>query len=114
MDILPFDRFIVGRHWLDDYGYPDREEDFRVLRAYSLYHNIRSGTPYPAILVNTVDTDDRVVPDHSFKYTVVTTGGVTWSKAESDPSRNAGRHGFGKPTDKAVAESADILAFVRE
>lgn len=50
MDMLPFDRFIVGRHWLDDYGYPDREEDFRVLRAYSLYHNIRSGTPYPAIL----------------------------------------------------------------
>ena len=39
-------------------------DEFRALLAYSPYHNIRSGTAYPAILVTTADTDDRVVPLH--------------------------------------------------
>ena len=68
MDMLRFDRFTAGRYWVDDYGDPGKEEDFRILRAYSPYHNIRSGTDYPAILVTTADTDDPVVPGHSFKY----------------------------------------------
>ena len=31
MDMLRFDRFTAGRYWVDDYGYPDREADFRIL-----------------------------------------------------------------------------------
>ena len=58
MDMLRFDRFTAGRYWVDDYGYPGKEADFRVLRAYSPYHNIRSGVDYPATLVTTADTDD--------------------------------------------------------
>jgi prolyl oligopeptidase len=68
MDMLRFDQFTAGRYWVDDYGYPDREADFNILRGYSPYHNIRSGVDYPAILVTTADTDDRVVPGHSFKW----------------------------------------------
>src|SRR5690606_12410173 len=62
------DRVTAGRYWVDDYGYPSREADFRNLLSYSPYHNIRSGLDYPAIMVVTADTDDRVVPGHSFKY----------------------------------------------
>ncbi|MEQ1687531.1 MAG: prolyl oligopeptidase family serine peptidase, partial [Sphingopyxis sp.] len=68
MDMLRFDRFTAGRYWVDDYGHPDREADFRNLYAYSPYHNIAAGRDYPAIMVMTADTDDRVVPGHSFKY----------------------------------------------
>ena len=68
MDMLRFDRFTAGRYWVDDYGYPNREADFRILRAYSPYHNIRAGVRYPPMLATTADTDDRVVPGHSFKY----------------------------------------------
>src|SRR3546814_14963852 len=69
MDMLRFDRFTAGRYWVDDYGYPSKEADFRTLLAYSPSHNIKGGTAYPAILVTTADTADRVVPAHSFKYT---------------------------------------------
>lgn len=69
MDMLRFDRFTAGRYWTDDYGYPSKEADFRNLLSYSPYHNIKGGCTYPAILVTTADTDDRVVPGHSFKYT---------------------------------------------
>jgi len=68
MDMLRFHRFTAGRFWTDDYGSADNPEEFAALRAYSPYHNIREGVQYPAILITTADTDDRVVPGHSFKY----------------------------------------------
>src|SRR3546814_2630256 len=41
MDMLRFDRFTAGRYWVDDYGYPSKEADFKNLLAYSPYHNIK-------------------------------------------------------------------------
>ncbi|MGZ8283849.1 MAG: prolyl oligopeptidase family serine peptidase, partial [Allosphingosinicella sp.] len=112
MDMLRFDRFTAGRYWVDDYGYPDRQEDFGILRAYSPYHNIRAGTHYPPILVTTADTDDRVVPGHSFKYIS--------ALQHADPNgaphliriETRAGHGSGKPTDKQIAEYSDMYAFI--
>lgn len=112
MDMLRFDRFTAGRYWVDDYGYPTKEADWRVLRAYSPYHNIRVGTPYPALLVTTADTDDRVVPGHSFKYTAALQASNLGPKPQLIRIETRAGHGAGKPTDKAIAEAADILSFL--
>jgi prolyl oligopeptidase len=112
MDMLRFDRFTAGRYWIDDYGRPDREADFKVLRAYSPYHNIRSGTAYPAILVTTADTDDRVVPGHSFKYAAALQSAALDDTPHLIRIETRAGHGSGKPTDKAIEENADILAFL--
>lgn len=112
MDMLRFDQFTAGRYWVDDYGYPSREADFRVLRAYSPYHNIAGGRDYPAVLVTTADTDDRVVPGHSFKYTAALQAASIGSKPHLIRIESRAGHGAGKPTDKAVAESADVLSFL--
>ena len=114
MDMLRFDRFTAGRYWVDDYGHPDKETDFRVLRAYSPYHNIRSGADYPAVLVTTADTDDRVVPGHSFKYTAALQAARAGAKPHLIRIETRAGHGAGKPTDKAVAEGADVLAFLAQ
>lgn len=111
MDMLRFDRFTAGRYWVDDYGYPDREPDFKVLRRYSPYHNIRAGTDYPAILVTTADTDDRVVPGHSFKYTAAIQAANLGPKPRLIRIETRAGHGSGKPTDKVIEEGADILGF---
>ncbi len=112
MDMLRFDRFTAGRYWVDDYGYPDREEDFALLRAYSPYHNIRSGTDYPAVLVTTADTDDRVVPGHSFKYTAALQAAELGERPQLIRIETRAGHGSGKPTDKAIEEAADVGAFL--
>jgi prolyl oligopeptidase len=112
MDMLRFDQFTAGRYWVDDYGYPDREEDFAILRAYSPYHNITDGKDYPALLVTTADTDDRVVPGHSFKYTAALQAADIGERPHLIRIETRAGHGSGKPTDKAIAEAADILAFL--
>jgi prolyl oligopeptidase len=113
MDMLRFDRFTAGRYWVDDYGYPNKESDFRVLRAYSPYHNIKGGTDYPAVLVTTADTDDRVVPGHSFKYIAALQAaeGVGSEPHLIRIETRAG-HGSGKPTAKIIEEAADVYAFL--
>ncbi len=112
MDMLRFDRWTAGRYWVDDYGYPDREADFRTLRAYSPLHNIRAGVNYPALLVSTADTDDRVVPGHSFKYTAALQAAALGERPQLIRIETRAGHGSGKPTDKAIAEAADIMSFL--
>jgi prolyl oligopeptidase len=112
MDMLRFDRFTAGRYWVDDYGYPDREADFRVLRAYSPYHNIRPGTAYPPMLVTTADTDDRVVPMHSFKYIAAIQAADPGPNPHLIRIETRAGHASGKPTDKQIAEFTDMYAFI--
>ena len=112
MDMLRFDQFTAGRYWVDDYGNPAVEADWRALRAYSPYHNIKSGVDYPAVLVTTADTDDRVVPGHSFKYTAALQAAKLGNKPHIIRIETRAGHGSGKPTDKIIDETADEWAFI--
>ena len=114
MDMLRFDRFTAGRYWVDDYGYPNKESDFKTLLAYSPYHNIKDGVDYPALMVSTADTDDRVVPGHSFKYTARLQALNTGEKPHLIRIETRAGHGSGKPTDKLIEEYSDIYAFMAE
>ena len=114
MDMLRFHRFTAGRFWTDDYGSADEPEEFPALYAYSPYHNIRDGECYPAVLATTADTDDRVVPGHSFKYMAR----LQQAQACDEPvliriETRAG-HGAGKPTQMIIEEYADRWAFLVE
>lgn len=111
MDMTRFDRFTAGRYWVDDYGYPSKEADFKRLYAYSPYHNIKGGRTYPAILVTTADTDDRVVPGHSFKYTAALQAADIGPRPHLIRIETRAGHGAGKPTDKIIEETSDLWAF---
>jgi prolyl oligopeptidase len=112
MDMLRFHNFTAGRFWTDDYGSSDNPEEFEALMKYSPYHNISEGADYPAIMVTTADTDDRVVPGHSFKYAAA----LQEAQAGDDPvliriETRAG-HGAGVPTDKVIEGYADNWSFL--
>jgi len=111
MDMLRFQKFTAGRYWVDDYGSSDNAEEFNAIYAYSPYHNLRPGLAYPPTLVTTADTDDRVVPGHSFKFAAR----LQAVQAGKNPvliriDTKAG-HGGGKPTSKLIEECADEIAF---
>jgi prolyl oligopeptidase len=112
MDMLRFDRFTQGRAWIDDYGDPAHAADWHTLRAYSPYHNIHPGTEYPAILVTTGDSDDRVVPAHSFKYVAALQASPIGDRPHLLHVEADAGHGAGKPVDKQISGGADVLAFL--
>ena len=111
MDMLRFDKFTGGKLWVDEFGSVAREADFRNLFKYSPYHNIQSGKAYPAILATTADTDDRVVPGHSFKYVAALQAAGIGPKPHFVRIETRAGHGAGKPTDKIIEETADMWAF---
>ncbi|MBD3221985.1 prolyl oligopeptidase family serine peptidase [bacterium] len=112
MDMLRFQHFTIGWAWTSDYGSSDDPEMFPYLHAYSPYHNLRSGTDYPAMLVTTADHDDRVVPGHSFKYTARLQACQTGPRPVLIRVETRSGHGAGKPTDMVIAEHADRFAFL--
>lgn len=117
MDMLRYTQFSAGRFWTDDYGDPAEEAHFRNLYAYSPYHNVRDGVDYPATLITTADTDDRVVPGHSFKYAARMQAAQGGAAGASEAPRliriqTRGGHGTGRSTDQLVDEFADMWAFI--
>ena len=114
MDMLRFHQFTAGRFWVDDYGSAEDPEQFKALLAYSPYHNLSDGVDYPAVLVTTADTDDRVVPGHSFKYAARLQQAHQGSAPVLIRIETRAGHGAGKPTDKIIEEYADRWAFLVE
>jgi prolyl oligopeptidase len=112
MDMLRFQKFTAGRYWVDDYGSSDNKDEFEALVKYSPYHALKTGMKYPPTLVTTADTDDRVVPGHSFKFT------AKIQECQAGPAPVLARietkagHGAGKPTAKVIEETADMWAFL--
>ena len=112
MDMLRFHQFTAGRFWVDDYGSAENAEQFAALHAYSPYHNIVEGTKYPAVLVTTADTDDRVVPGHSFKYAAALQAAHAGKTPVLIRIETRAGHGSGKPTAMIIEEYADQWAFL--
>jgi prolyl oligopeptidase len=114
MDMLRFHKFTAGRYWVDDYGSVEDPEEFKALHAYSPYHTLERGTVYPATLVTTADTDDRVVPAHSFKFAAA----LQHADAAAGDAphliriQTSAGHGRGKPTRMKIEEVADLWAFL--
>jgi prolyl oligopeptidase PreP (S9A serine peptidase family) len=99
-----FDDFIAAAEYLIAEGY--------TIQKSSPYHNIREGAEYPAIMVTTADTDDRVVPGHSFKYTAA----LQEAQGGDDPVliriETRAAHVAGVPTDKVIEGYSENWSFL--
>jgi prolyl oligopeptidase len=112
MDMLRFHKFTAGRFWVDDYGSADNADEFKALLGYSPYHSLKPDTKYPATLITTADTDDRVVPGHSFKFAARLQECQSGSAPVLIRIETRAGHGAGKPTAKVIEEAADQMAFL--
>jgi prolyl oligopeptidase len=112
LDMLRFHKFTIGWAWCSDYGSPDNPDEFAALHAYSPLHNLKPGTTYPATLIITADRDDRVVPAHSFKFAAALQAAASGDNPRLIRIETKAGHGAGKPTTKAIEETADKWAFL--
>jgi prolyl oligopeptidase len=112
LDMIRYPLFGAGKTWMPEYGDPSKEEDFRVLLAYSPYQQVREGVRYPALLLMSSDHDDRVDPMHARKFAArvqadSASGLPAWLRVE----RHAG-HGGADRIDQTVDALTDQYAFL--
>ena len=112
LDMLRFPKFTIGWAWCPEYGDPENEADFKTLYAYSPLHNLKADTNYPATLIITADTDDRVVPAHSFKFAAALQAAHKGKNPVLIRIETKAGHGAGKPTAKIIEEATDKWAFL--
>ncbi|MHC4100683.1 MAG: prolyl oligopeptidase family serine peptidase [Planctomycetota bacterium] len=115
LDMLRYQKFLMARYWVPEYGDPDNPEHFKWLRAYSPYHNITEDIRFPSILFTAGENDARVHPMHARKMTARLQA-VAANDFERDPillwvERSAG-HGVGKPQRLRIRDAADVYSFL--
>ena len=111
LDMLRYHKFTAGAGWAYDYGTADESMAmFEYLKGYSPYHNLMTGTCYPATMVTTADHDDRVVPAHSFKFAAALQAAQGCERPTLIRIDTNSGHGASS-TSKAIASATDIWAF---
>ena len=114
LDMVRYHKFGSGRTWIPEYGTADKAEDFKALFAYSPYHHVKPGTKYPALLMLSADSDDRVDPMHARKMTAALQAAHTGDLPMLlRIEKNAG-HGGADLVKQRVETAADTQAFLQQ
>lgn len=112
LDMLRYHKFTAGIEWVEEYGSSDTKEDFEYLYKYSPYHEaLRCTKKLPPVFVMTSDSDDNVVPLHSYKFAA-----ALQSTCEGGPfllyvEEGAG-HSSGLTTKQQIQSATDRLSFL--
>jgi prolyl oligopeptidase len=67
LDMQRYHKLLAGASWMEEYGNPEKPEEWAALKTFSPYHNVKSGIKYPRTLFTTSTRDDRVHPGHARK-----------------------------------------------
>ena len=69
LDMRRYHKLLAGASWMAEYGDPENPEEWKFIRGFSPYHNVKEGADYPPVLMTTSTRDDRVHPGHARKMT---------------------------------------------
>ncbi|MCK4971737.1 MAG: S9 family peptidase, partial [Candidatus Heimdallarchaeota archaeon] len=110
LDMVRYHKFYNAQPWIDEYGNPEKAEEFKFLIEYSPYHKVSKERKYPSILLTTNVNDKRVHPMHAFKMT------AKMQKIEkSNPVllRTITKAGHGVVSrEQQIEQEAEIVAFI--
>ncbi|MFL5456544.1 MAG: prolyl oligopeptidase family serine peptidase [Myxococcales bacterium] len=95
-----------------EFGTVKDPEQFRALRAYSPYHNVKDGVRYPSVLFMTGDHDGRVDPMQSRKMTARLQAASASKRPVLLRTSSTSGHGFGTSVKEKIEELTDSRAFL--
>ncbi|HWE29394.1 MAG TPA: prolyl oligopeptidase family serine peptidase [Polyangia bacterium] len=116
LDMLRYHLFGSGKTWIPEYGSAEDPKEFEWINGYSPYQKVKSGTKYPALLMMSADSDDRVDPMHARKMTAALQWAQGGGPKDGRPvlmriEKHSG-HGGADLVKQAVEQSADSYAFL--
>lgn len=97
---------------ITEFGTVTDVDQYRALRAYSPYHQVRDGVDYPAVLLLTGENDGRVNPAHSRKMAARLQAATKGSRPILLRTSGSTGHGAGTPFSARVAQLSDVYAFL--
>ena len=97
---------------ITEYGTVKDPEQFQALYAYSPYHHVKDGTPYPAILMPTGENDHRVNPMQSRKMIARLQAADSSGHPILLRTSSTAGHGFGTALDERIEVNADVFSFL--
>jgi prolyl oligopeptidase len=112
LDMIRYDKFLVAKFWVPEYGSAEKEDQFKYLLAYSPYQNVKQGTRYPAVLFITGDSDTRVAPLHARKMAALMQAMTGSDKPILLHYDTKAGHSGGTPVSKQIEDLTDTLSFL--
>ena len=112
LDMVRYQKFLVARFWVPEYGSSDDPNQFPFLYAYSPYHHVIKRTKYPAVLFLTGDSDTRVAPLHARKMAAEMQAAQGGDKPILLMYDTKLGHSEGRPVSKIIEEDTDVLQFL--
>ena len=112
LDMLRYQKFEQGSHWITEYGSSANEDQFRYLLKYSPYQNVHKGTAYPAVLFFTGSSDTRVAPLHARKMAALMQADSSSGRPILFHESLIGGHSSGVGVAQSIQDNADQLTFL--
>ena len=110
-DMLRVELHPNGVHNVTEYGTVKDPTQFWALRAYSPYHSVLDGVPYPAVLLTAGEKDPRVDAYHARKM-AARLQAATSSGLPVLLRTTGGGHGVGSGLEERVSSQADMFTFL--
>lgn len=112
LDMLRYQRFLMGRTWTTEYGSAENPGDFPYIYKYSPYQHVVAGTKYPAVMFFTGDGDTRVDPLNARKMTAFMQASNGGSRPILLHYSLKGGHSAGVSQAQLVQDYTDEMAFL--
>jgi len=101
-----------GAFNVTEFGSVKDPGQFKALYAYSPYHHVQDGTPYPAILMPTGENDHRVNPMESRKMIARLQAASSSGYPILLRTTSSAGHGIGTALDEQIEQDADVFSFL--
>ena len=112
LDMVRFQKFLIARFWVPEYGSAEEADEFPYIHAYSPYHQVKPGTEYPAVLFITGDADTRVDPLHARKMAALLQASTASERPVLLRYDTKLGHSGGQPLSKQIEDLTDELSFL--
>jgi prolyl oligopeptidase len=112
LDMLRYDKFLVARFWVPEYGSAENAAQFPYLLKYSPYHSVKKGTKFPAVMFKSGDGDTRVAPLHARKMTALVQDATSSDRPVILLYDLKAGHSAGMGVTQKIEETADIMQFL--
>lgn len=111
LDVVRSENEPNGAFNVTEYGTVKDPAQYRAIRAYSPYQNVREGTGYPAVLLLAGENDHRVASWHAKKMTARLQAATTSDHPILLRTSATAGHGMGTSFDERLQLEADVFSF---